>query len=106
MSNSISSGKELFYDALDQTKTAAGSTPVWVTETGWPVSGKTENLGVPSTTNAKKYWDAVGCQLFADGVNTFWYTLTDAAPTTPNPSFGIVISGSTTPLYDLSCDDV
>lgn len=37
-------------------------------------------------------------------VNTFWYTLQDAYPTTPNPSFGLVGSTlSTTPLFDLSC---
>jgi glucan endo-1,3-beta-D-glucosidase len=61
---------------------------------------------VPSTENAKAYWDAVACPNLGV-VNTWWFTLQDAAPVTPNPSFGIVGSTlSTTPLYDLSCSNV
>jgi len=104
-SNSISSGKSLFEEAITNTQ-GVTSKPIWVTETGWPVSGKTANLGVPSTDNAKTYWDEVGCPRFGN-VNIWWYTLQDAAPTTPNPSFGVVGSTlSTTPLYDLSCNNV
>jgi len=106
MSNSIESGASLFNAALQQTKDATAGKPVWITETGWPVSGSTQNLGVPSVENAKKYWDAVGCPNFGK-INTWWYTLQDAAPVTPNPSFGIVGSTlSTTPLFDLSCNAV
>lgn len=103
MSNAIESGNTLFFDAYHATVGAAGGKPVWVTETGWPVSGPTENLAVASTTNAKVYWDQVGCSLFGR-TNTWWYTLQDAYPTTPSPSFGVVgTTLSTTPLYDLSC---
>ncbi|KAF2089124.1 glycoside hydrolase family 17 protein [Saccharata proteae CBS 121410] len=103
MANGIANAKALFYDALGQTKAASQGIPVWVTETGWPVSGPTENLAVPGLDNAKTYWDEVGCSLFGT-TNTWWYTLQDAAPTTPSPSFGIVGSTlSTNPLFDLTC---
>ncbi|KAL8832419.1 MAG: hypothetical protein Q9191_000291 [Dirinaria sp. TL-2023a] len=103
MSNAIGSGNSLFYDAFHATQAAANGKPVWVTETGWPVSGPESNLAVASIANAKTYWDQVGCSLFGH-TNTWWYTLQDAYPTTPSPSFGVVgTTLSTTPLYDLSC---
>lgn len=106
MANSIEAGPGLFNDALDATKAAVGGKPVWITETGWPVTGSTQNQGVPSTANAKKYWDEVGCPNFGK-TNIFWFTLQDAAPVTPNPSFGIVGSTlSSKPLFDVSCDGV
>ncbi|KAL6722003.1 hypothetical protein ACLMJK_001108 [Lecanora helva] len=106
MANSIDDGYSLFFAAYDATVNAAGGKPVWVTETGWPVSGPTENQAVPSLQNAKTYWDAVGCARLFGKINTWWYTLQDAFPTTPSPSFGIVGSTlSDTPLYDLSCSD-
>lgn len=46
----------------------------------------------------------MGCNKLFGRINTWWYTLQDAFPNTPNPSFGIVGSTlSTTPLFDLSC---
>lgn len=100
--NSIQNGNSTFWAAYDATVAAAGSKPVWITETGWPVSGATSNQAVPSVDNAKTYWDEVGCSAF-DRINTWWYTLQDAAPTTPNPSFGIVgATLSETPLFDLT----
>jgi len=106
--NGISQGAALFNEALDNTKGAVGSKDVWITETGWPVTGKTENLAIPSADNAKTYWDQVGCPNFGV-VNTWWYTLEDTDDSaTPNPSFGIV-SGTpltSTPLFDLSCKNV
>lgn len=105
--NSIQNGQSLFSAALDATEAAVGGKPVWVTETGWPVSGSTENLAVPSTANAQTYWDQVGCPLFGK-TNTYWYTLEDTDVAQTNPSFGIVPGNplSTTPLFDLSCSAV
>jgi len=111
-SNSIDSAYDLFWDAYNATAGAAGGKPVWITETGWPVSGKTENLGVPSIANAKTFWDEIGCASAFGNVNTWWYVLQDAAPTTPVPSFGLLASSTsdatlgTSPLYDLSCKNV
>lgn len=103
MANSITDAKALFFDAYQQTAGAAGGKDVWVTETGWPVSGNVSNLAIADVDNAKTYWDEVGCELFGN-VNIFWYILQDASTVTPNPSFGIVGSSlSTTPLFDLTC---
>lgn len=104
MTNGVESGASLFNAAVGETQAAVGSKPVWITETGWPISGPTENLAVPSTDNAKTYWDEAGCPLFG-ATNVWWYTLQDASPDMPDPSFGIVGSSlTTTPLYDLSCN--
>lgn len=103
MPNSIENGASLFFDAYNATVAVSQGKPVWITETGWPVSGPTENQAVASLANAKTYWDQVGCRVFGQ-ITTFWYTLQDAFPTTPSPSFGVVgTTLSTTPLYDLSC---
>jgi glucan endo-1,3-beta-D-glucosidase len=104
--NSIDVAYNLFFQAYNNTVGAAGGKPVWVTETGWPVSGPNENLAVASIQNAQTYWDHVGCSIFGK-LNTWWYTLRDAYPTTPSPSFGIVGTNlSTTPLYNLTCPAV
>jgi len=111
-SNSIDDAYTLFWAAYNATSGAAGGKPVWITETGWPVSGKTENLAIPGLANAKTFWDQVGCVSLFDKVNTWWYVLQDAAPTSPNPSFGLLGSSTsdstlnTAPLYDLSCANV
>ncbi|KAL8917426.1 MAG: hypothetical protein Q9172_005865 [Xanthocarpia lactea] len=103
--NSIENGESLFFDAYNATVAVSGGKPVWITETGWPVSGPTENQAVPSLENARTYWDEVGCRVFGQ-INTFWYTLQDAFPNAPSPSFGVVGSTlSNTPLYDLTCPD-
>ncbi|KAL2877852.1 hypothetical protein SGCOL_006800 [Colletotrichum sp. CLE4] len=104
--NSISDSKDRWAEALAATQGAVGGKPVWVAETGWPVSGKTVGAAVPSLENAKKFWNDVGCPMFGK-TNVWWYTFQDSSPTTPNPSFGVIGSTLTTkPLYDLSCDSV
>ena len=106
MPNDISQNKGLFNDAVSAVQAAVGGKPIWITETGFPVSGKTVGQAVPSLENAKTYWDEVGCALFGK-VNTWWFTMQDASPDTPNPSFGIIGKDLTTkPLYDLSCSNV
>ncbi|KAF2863493.1 glycoside hydrolase family 17 protein [Piedraia hortae CBS 480.64] len=103
MENSIETANHTFFAAYDVTIHSAKGKPVWVTETGWPVSGPKENLAEASAKNAEKYWYDVACTIVGN-VNTWWYTLRDAEPTTPNPSFGIVPSDlNAGPLYNLSC---
>jgi len=100
--NSIDNAYNLFYNAYDWT---AGNTSktVWVTETGWPVSGPQSNLAYADVADAQTYWDSVGCSLFGN-INTYWFILRDAYPTTPSISFGILDGNlDPTPLYDLSC---
>jgi len=101
--NSIDVSYDVFFQAYNNTAGAAQGKPVWITETGWPVSGNTSNLAVASIPNAQTYWDQVGCAVFGD-INTWWFTLDDSWPNTPSPSFGIVGSTlSTTPLFNLTC---
>lgn len=75
MANDISNGYSLFNDAYQATVAASQGKSVWVTETGWPVSGATENQAVPSVQNAQTYWDQVGCGLLFGKVDTWWYVL-------------------------------
>jgi len=103
INNSIANANTIFWEAYDNTTDVSTGKPVWVTETGWPVTGPTDGDAVPSTTNAQTYWDAVGCSLFGN-INTYWYTLQDAPQASGTPSFGIVgATLSTTPLFDLTC---
>ena len=101
--NNINVANKTFWDAYDASAGAGNGKEVWITETGWPVSGKTENQAIPSIQNAETYWQDVACSLIGK-YNTWWYTIQDAEPTTPNPSFGIIGSDlSSAPLYDLTC---
>jgi glucan endo-1,3-beta-D-glucosidase len=101
--NPISEGANLFKAAWNEVKAAAKGKEIWVTETGWPVSGKTVGQAVPSLENARTFYEDVGCPMFGD-INVWWYTLQDSVPQTPNPSFGVIGSELTKkPLYDLSC---
>lgn len=103
LENSIDNGEALFDASFEATVGVAQGKPVWMTESGWPVSGATSGQAEASTANAEIYWKAVACKLIGE-VNTFWYTLRDAEPTTPSPSFGIIPSNiDSAPLYDLSC---
>jgi len=104
--NSIENANATFFDDYDVTVAVAQGKPVWVTETGWPTAGPTENLAVASIDNAQTYWHEVGCSLFNGDINTWYFILQDNQPVTPNPTFAIVGAGNpppTTPLFDLSC---
>lgn len=102
-SNGIENSASLFFDSYDATVGVSGGKDVWITETGWPVSGPTENLAVASPENAEKYWQDVACRVLGN-INTYWYTLQDAYPVTPAPSFGLIGSDiNSAPLYDLTC---
>lgn len=102
--NGISAGDSLFWEAYNNTAGSGNGKEVWVTETGWPVSGSTSGQAVASVQNAETYWQEVGCALFGK-YNTWWYTLDDSIPTTPDPSFGIIggTNVNSAPLYDLTC---
>lgn len=104
--NSIADAKTRFYDGYNKTLKLAGSKPVWVTETGWPVTGKKNNLAVASAANARKYWQDIACTLIKDKVNVFWYDLQESQWGTASPDFGIYGAGdlnTLTPRYSLAC---
>lgn len=107
--NGIGSANATFYDAYQQTVNAAQGKAVWVTETGWPVSGPTQGQAVANSANARIYWEDVSCSLMKKNINLFYYTLQDIQYTTPSPSFGIKPGGdlkAVNPLFDLSCPNV
>jgi len=100
-SNDVDNSATLFNKALDVTKAVAGGKDVWVTETGWAVSGATQGEGVAGKSEAKTYWDAVGCDLLFGKINTYWYTLSE---TGASPDFSLSDTTSdTTPLFNLTC---
>ncbi|KAI1387917.1 glycoside hydrolase family 17 protein [Hypoxylon trugodes] len=104
--NSISDAPERFYDGFNKTKALAGDKPVYVTETGWPVSGKTVGAAVPSAENARIYWQDIACSLIASGVNLWWYDLQESQYGQASPDFGIFPAGDLNAVqqsYDLSC---
>ena len=104
LANSIENGQSVFENSLSATEGVAQGKPVWVTETGWPVSGPASGQAVASTANAQSYWKSVGCSLFGSR-STWWYTLSDGNANQQEVSFGISdgIPPSTTPLFDISC---
>lgn len=77
--NRIEKAEELFEELHNETTTAAGKKPVWITETGWPTSGPASGNATTSVQNAKTYWDLIACK-YVGRVNVFWYTLQDADP--------------------------
>lgn len=97
--NDIDNASFLFFQAYDRVAAVAGGKPIWITESGWPVSGPTTNLAVPSTKNAETYWQDVACELQSRQINLWWYILADAGA---SPSFGLSENG--TPLYNLACN--
>jgi len=100
--NSINDAYNLFWESVDNVRNAVNAAHpgawVWVTESGWPTSGPTENQAVPSVANAQQYWSTVACSAFNNG-HTFWYTLQDFSA---SPSFGVLDSNGN-PLYNLNC---
>ncbi|TQS33909.1 hypothetical protein Golomagni_05731 [Golovinomyces magnicellulatus] len=96
--NPIEQGKALYDAALNKVKNAGKGKPVWITETGWPVSGKKSGQAVASPQNAKDYYQKVGCPMFGKD-NVWWYTLSDAGA---NPSFGLM-GADGKPTFDLNC---
>ncbi|KAF2962736.1 hypothetical protein GQX73_g10840 [Xylaria multiplex] len=104
--NSVNDAMTRFYDGYDKTVKLAGTKPVWVTETGWPVTGKTNNLAVPNAANARIYWQKIACSLIQKKINLFWYGLQESQWGTASPDFGIYGAGdlgTLSPRYSLAC---
>lgn len=100
--NVITNSGILFDQAYDAVIGASKGKPVWVTETGWPVSGPDWEEAEPSVKNAKYFWNEVGCRRLFNKTPTFWYNLRDSNPDN-EVKFAITENLKTTPLFDLSC---
>jgi len=104
--NDISNGRKLFKDAVAATDAVAGGKEIWITETGWPVTGDTVGDAVASPANAQKYWQDVGCGLFGK-TNTWWFTLQGLPASAKEPSWGVVDADlNPETIFDLSCKGV
>ncbi|KAF2218208.1 putative glucan endo-1,3-beta-glucosidase eglC [Elsinoe ampelina] len=92
----------VFWDAVNKVRDVVNrvkpGTWVWITETGWAVSGQTNGAAVASVDNLQRYWKEVACVAF-NSAHTFWYALEDW---NQSPSFG-VIGADGRPLIDFSC---
>ncbi|KAF2733670.1 glycoside hydrolase [Polyplosphaeria fusca] len=99
--NDISNVTNVFEFALNSTEKAVGDKPVWITETGWPVSGPDFGEAKATMDNAKTYWDTVGCTLFGRQ-NVWWYVLRDSNPDN-DAKFAVTKDLSTTPQFNLTC---
>lgn len=103
--NTVEGSTQLFFDAYEKTASAVQK-PVWVTETGWPVTGEKVGQAVPSAKNAGIYWKDVVCPLVRDNIHLYYYLVQDVQYGQPSPSFGIKPAGDlqqVKPLFDLSC---
>jgi exo-beta-1,3-glucanase (GH17 family) len=100
---SISRAKKVFFNALNKTRKHAHSVkahvPVWVTETSHPWKGANAGASHPSVANARKYYKAVGCALYRQGVPTWWYSYQDYKA---SPSFGLFAANGK-PKYSTKC---
>jgi exo-beta-1,3-glucanase (GH17 family) len=98
----IQDGANVFWQSVQDTRNAVNSvkpgTQVWITESGWPVSGPSDGSGVPSISNAQAYWTNVACAAF-EQAHTFWYVYQDYSA---SPSFGVV-DANRNPIYNLAC---
>lgn len=85
----IENAADVFWQSVDATRNAVNKWGpgkwVWVTETGWPVSGATYGAAVASQQNAETYYSTVGCQSF-NSVHMFWYAYQEY---NQSPDFGV-----------------
>ncbi|KPI42966.1 putative glucan endo-1,3-beta-glucosidase eglC [Cyphellophora attinorum] len=97
--NSIDNAANLFFEAYDKVKAVAQGAELWVTEAGWPVSGKQSGAAITGVDNAQTFWQEVACELIKRNINFWWYMLQDKA----SPDFSVA-SASGQPLYNLACN--
>ncbi|KAG9519173.1 glycoside hydrolase, partial [Aureobasidium melanogenum] len=88
--SSIDQASNTFWSAISRVRGVVDKVSpgkwVWVTETGWPVSGPNYGNGVASVKNAQTFWKQVACAAFKQ-VHIFWYVHQDYQA---SPSFGVI----------------
>lgn len=100
--STIGQASDVFNTAMNNVRDVVNKvkpgTWVWITETGWPVTGKNFGNSVPSKANAQEYWKSVACSSFKNA-HTFWYSYQDYLS---SPSFGVIGSNGQA-IYNLAC---
>ncbi|TLD04575.1 hypothetical protein E2P81_ATG10254 [Venturia nashicola] len=98
--SAIGDAANVFWQSVTDTRNAVNRVSpgkwVWVTETGWPVSGPNSGAAVASVQNAQTFWRSVACKAFNE-VHIFWYSYQDYHQ---SPSFGVFDSNGNA-IYDL-----
>lgn len=93
--NHITNARVLFENNMAQVKATVqeigSKASVWVTETGWPVTGNQLGNAVPGVSQAASYFQQVACPSFQE-MNTFWFTYQDWYA---EPSFAVVKADGT-----------
>jgi len=93
-----------FKTAIANTKSAIGSKPFFVGETGWPSAGANYGSAKPDLANVQTYWSQTACYLQKQKISWFWFSGYDepqkAAGVEQN--FGIAWSGGT-PKVKFTC---
>ncbi|CAD0082586.1 unnamed protein product [Aureobasidium vineae] len=88
--SSIENASNAFWSAINKVRGVVDKVSpgkwVWVTETGWPVSGSKYGNGVASVKNAQTFWKQIACAAFKQ-VHIFWYVHQDYQA---SPSFGVI----------------
>jgi len=59
---SIQDANDVFWTSVNNVRAVSQGRWVWLTESGWPVSGGNLGPAVPSVANAQTYWWEVMCQ--------------------------------------------
>lgn len=87
-----------YWAAMNQVRAVSQGKDVWLTETGWPVTGPPVGNAVPSVGALQTFWWQVACTSVKE-MNFFWYDLDDFSA---SPQFAIVGSDYN-PLIDMTC---
>ncbi|KAF6817723.1 glucan 1,3-beta-glucosidase [Colletotrichum plurivorum] len=91
-----------FDKALAGVREKSRGKPVWITETGWPITGESKNGNKASVANACDFWQEIGCRRLFSKVNVWWYNLRDSNRGLVN-SYAISKNLTTEPVFDLTC---
>lgn len=59
---SIQNANDVFWTSVNNVRAVSQGKWVWLTESGWPVSGGNLGAAVPSVANAQTYWWEIMCQ--------------------------------------------
>ena len=120
--SAIENAANVFWQSVQDTRDAVNRVSpgkwVWVTETGWPISGPNSGAAVSSPNkiaknshteqmtdfrnqvasvqNAQTFWRSVACKAFNE-IHIFWYSYQDYHQ---SPSFGIFGQDGNA-IYDL-----
>jgi len=78
--NSFDNVTNLYDFLYGEVEAAAGDTPIWITETGYPVTGPLFGDAETGVDLAQMYWEEIGCGKIFGRMNVWWYNLRDSNP--------------------------